>query len=249
MKNRFVFIALFFGLCLTLASFLFGCGDLTSSSNVVSSDVATENTSSEVAAVESMSNSMVAWAQSGAVTSVNALGIDSKTSTVTLDANGWYHITGTTSDAYATYEIDLYVKLIVNGVLQKVASVETYGTYTSTRTLNSYSIVCTQTYGSSSSPIVGSMTWVGDSISNVSINTGTITSTISGRLRDVSMTLTISNFSMPVTSSSDYPSGAISISMSYNGKSQDPITVTFDGTSNATITYGTYTKTFPIPAY
>jgi len=232
---------------LPLFTFLNGCGDLETTTNVVSESVATESVSEETSSVQSIASSMASWINSGSVESFNLDGSVYNAVVVTDLGGGSYHITLSTTEGLSTYSADIYATVEVS-LLHQIGTVEMSGSFTSARSYAGYTILCTQEYGTSGTPIKGTATLSSGVVSSITISGG-ISSTLQGRLRNIMMTLSTSTFTLPVTTGTDYPTGSITIATTYNGMAQDSIIVTFNGTSTGSITYGTKSGTFPIKGY
>jgi hypothetical protein len=71
-------------------------------------------------------------------------------------------------------------------------------------------------------------------------------STAQGESHTLAMTFSLSSYALPITSGDDYPTGSITIASTYDGATQPTITLTFNGTSTATFSYGDYTSTITI---
>jgi hypothetical protein len=246
-------------------SFLYGCTQSTTPAPTatVPSATAAGYAQTGAAMVEGIGGSMMGWASSGTVggLSSSGAGITAKAITVTPNdpSAGWFHITGTESSLYGTYEANMYVKLTTaSGV---TTAIDLYGTYKYSYTYGGYASTYTQTYGSASDPYHGAATYTGTTLTGVSMN-GTITSDISGTVPSegeggtpltyvCAFTFTVPSYSLPITTGNDYPTGSISMAWTYayNGGAavtEPTITVTYNGTGTVTWAYGSDTGTYTI---
>jgi len=211
-----------------------------------------------VTLTQDVNNSIVGWANGGSVTggilgsSIRGASLNAQTVTGP-DADGYYHVTEEVSSLYGTYEADLYVKLTKN-ISNQVTDVYVYGSHSFelVSPTSGTTITYSMTFGSGkSTPYHATATWSGTTLSSVTA-TGPLALTIASATATAShqivMTYAISNLSIPVTSGDDYPTGSITITVTYDGQNSAGITITFNGTSTATLVYDGYTTTFTIPA-
>ena len=207
----------------------------------------------------SINSSMGVWASSGSVSGgVSVSGVSLKNKTITgPNSNGYFHVVESTTESLSygsatmvtTFETALYVKLVLSQ--GKVPDVYVYGTFTETLSTNTTQgnskITYTQSYGSSSSPYHGQATWQGDTLTALAAD-GTINQSISSGAHTITMAMTFTGYSLPITSGDDYPTGTISITTTYDGTAQPTMTVTFNGTATASFSYGDYSANFSLLA-
>jgi len=196
-------------------------------------------------------SSMAGWAQGGAIGSFGVKRVSAKT--ITEPTNGWYHITETASADGYSYDYDVYAKF--TPATGTPTDVYLYGTVTINYSYQGSNYAYTFTYGSSSNPFHSSVTWnnTQDDVTSVSVS-GTIAAVITapnsaGTGTDtIELTMTFSNLSIPITSGADYPTGTVTIALKYNTVVQPDMTVTFDGDSTASWSYGGSAGTFTVTA-
>ncbi|MFH1386713.1 MAG: hypothetical protein ABIH50_03505 [bacterium] len=181
-------------------------------------------------------------AQTGSIGSLSVKSASIRPSTTTDEGGGSYHLVETTSNSSA----DLHLRLITDEASGQVTTVEVYGSYTVSLSGISY----TQSYGSAANPYKGIVTWSGSTAESISFSGITsfslsVTST-SGTTSTLAMTFTYSNFSIPITSGTDYPTGTVTVATTVDGIAQTDITLTFNGTATASMSYGTYTGSINI---
>ena len=203
---------------------------------------------------QDITGAIIDWAESGSITGLSASGAvkgsSLSTATVTDEGGGWFHLTETTFESGVSFEADLHGKLDKNGS-GEVVGVWVYGTLAMTINTTSDSYVYEMTYGNGiADPYHGTITRTGATIDAVSVvgasHFAIDVTTIAGSVA-VSMDYSY-NLSLPVTSGSDYPTGTITITnVKRAGVAQPDITITFDGDSSGTISFGSdYTTTFYI---
>lgn len=229
----------------------------TSSSKTLTDQAAKSNAQLGANMAGTINASMGIWANSGSVSGVKGLGVKGtavKSLDITAEADGWYHLTQSTtatlSGTTTTYEADLHIKLVTSE--SKVTDIYLYGSYSYALSYAGSSLSYTESFGSSSNPYHGSATWSGDTLTKIAA-AGSMSFSVSSYTAQegshtLSMTYNLSNYSLPVTSGDDYPTGTISVDSSYDSVSQPTITLTFNGTSTATFSYGDYTSTITISA-
>ncbi len=260
---------LFFGLVIGLAAVLvYGCSSSSSTSTNKTLDNVTAQSYAQVGSTlaQDITGSMASWAKSGSVTGMsvlNAKGLHASSVTVspTADANGYYHIsgevTGTVTYGATTYTdtftIDLYGKVTTNETTGDVTSVSVYGSYSETMSSADTTITYGETFGSGeAAPYVGTVTYSGAAISSItctgSISVSIASSAPSAGSHHVVMAFTLGDFTVPITSGLDYPSGTITIATTLDGISQPNIVLTFNGTATATMTYGDYSASIIVEA-
>lgn len=223
-----------------------GCGNSGPAASTATMDSTTASAYSElgVEMTQAIANSMGGWASQGSVSGLTAASITGP------DSNGYFHLIDGSSTLLGTYETDFYVKIITNES-DVVTDIYTYGTYSYSYSYLGTTVTYLQTYGTSANPFHGTVAVSGSDytlslsgalqldISSVSLTTGNHTA---------AMTFTFTGYSLPYTTGDDYPTGTVAIASTYDGVAQPDITITFNGTSTATFSYGTYSSTLTLPA-
>ncbi len=254
MRRKAIVLSVF----LTAAVFLaVGCASTTSTTKAMNDASAQSYSEMGVGMTSTINESIGTWAETGSISSgVEGLGASGvKAQSITgPDSNGYFHIVESTTEGAlgltGTFEADLYVKLV--SAEGKVTDVYVYGSYSYAISSSTGSLSYSLSFGSSPSTAYhATATWSGTDLTRIGAS-GSIAFTISGSSasegsHSIAMTLSYSSdFSVPVTSVSDYPSGTVTIASTYDGASNPNIVITFTGTSTATITYGDYSSTFTI---
>jgi len=195
---------------------------------------------------QQMTGSIVGWAQVGSVNGISPLSAASasslRTSTITDEGNGWSHLSDTTTEALGTLTADLHIKLDKDAS-GEVIGVWVYGSLALSVSAAGNNYTYKQTYGNGiNDPYHGTITRTGSSITNVALagkSTFTVDLITASITVSVDMIFNYSNFSLPITSGSDYPNGKITItSVVHNGVAQPDIIITFNGTNIGTIDFG-----------
>ncbi|PIS28526.1 hypothetical protein COT42_07745 [Candidatus Saganbacteria bacterium CG08_land_8_20_14_0_20_45_16] len=234
-----------------------GCASTTSSSEKLLSDTAAAvNADTAASLAQTINKSMATWAQTGTVSGtvvsseVKAAALGDFSVVTGPDTNSYYHVTEEVSTTSGTYEVDLHVKLVKDGSDQ-VTDTYIYGTLSLSAIVGTSNFSYTMTFGSGvSDPYHGTATWSGADLASIgasgplslsiTTNDGTTTHT-------TGLTLIMSSFSLSVTSGADYPTGTISITLTYDETADsNTYTITFNGTNTATVTYGTDTTTITL---
>lgn len=201
---------------------------------------------------QDITGAIIDWAESGSITGMSVSGAVAgsslQTATVTDEGDGWVHLVDTQVSTAGSFSADLHIKLVKNAS-DEVIEVLVYGTYALNMSYAGNSYIYAMSYGNSKlDPYHGTITRAGadiiqvdiEGLSSFAVDITTLTSTVS-----VSMTYDYSDFSLPITSGPDYPTGTISITnVVRNGVAQSDITITFNGTNTATMNFGTFTTTF-----
>ena len=170
--------------------------------------------------------------------------------TVSGPVSGWYHIVENDTAAGYTFSYDVYVKLTESGTT--VTGVDVYGTADVTYTYSGSTYTYNITYGNGvSSPYHGAVTGtVGNLLLPLSGSVGFSatmpSSTTSGATDTISLTYAFTSFSLPITTSSDYPTGTVTISWTMNGTTEPAITLTYNGTSTVACSYNGTTSDITI---
>jgi len=223
-------------------------------SSAMSSAEAASFSSVGVNLAADITGSMGGWAESGSITGISGMAVKAAAlgplAAVTPETDGWYHVTESVTTAFGTVEADMHVKLVTDeGV---VSDIYLYGIYKYDFNYAGAVFSYTENFGSISSPFHGAATWNAGKtdVTKISIS-GTMnfnitaSSTIEGS-HTVAMAMTFTGYELPVTTGDDYPTGTISVAVTYDGVAQPGIAITFNGTETATLTYGTYTTTFTL---
>jgi len=204
--------------------------------------------------VDTLNQSISGWVSSGAV-NVGVLGSSVRGSSVRAqgitgpDGNGYYHIVESTIEGKATIEADVYAKLVKNAS-GKVTDAYVYGGYEAKLSNVTYTI----TFGNGiADPYHAQATWVGSQLTTITTS-GPLSETVAAASGTTSHTIalafTLTNFTIPIptTPGNTYPSGTITIAITYDDVVQhDSIVITFDGTNTATLVYGDYSTSITIP--
>jgi hypothetical protein len=247
--KRVLSVLLVLGLGLLLVS---GCqqNSTTSQTRTLSDANADGYSQMGINLVQGLNESVSEWVTSGAV-NVGVIGSSVRGSSVRAqtitgpDGSGYYHVVESTMEGSVTIEADVYVKLVKDNV-GRVIDTYVYGGYS----YKIASIIYSVTFGSGSAiPYHATASWTGDQVTNITAS-GPISMTVTAGSATAShtivMTFALSNFSIPVATG--YPSGTITISISYDGTA-DPINIviTFNGSANATLVYGIHSALIPVP--
>lgn len=247
------------GLVIILGSFaMAGCQTATSTSATKTMSDATAQTNSQtgINLAQTISGSMGNWAENGSITGVSGLSARGQSINLTgPDANGYYHMVQSTTESVAgivaTYEADLYVRLVSSESV--VTDIYMYGSYTYKLSYSGAYFTYSQSYGSAGSPFRGTATWnaLKTDVTKIglsgSMSFGVSAGSAAEGSHAVAMTFTFTDYSLPVTAGKvDYPTGSIVVASTYDGAVQPTITLTFNGTATATMVYGDYTATFAI---
>ncbi len=238
MKKVFVFFAL-----LAMVAMV-GCQQASSPSSTTTKTMpdatAQQYSMFGVTMAQGMGSMVAEWAAAGTPSAPIILGAQAGKKDVTGPVNGWYHIVETISATGLAVSIDIYAKLTLTG--GDVTGVDIYGAVTLNMTSGGDTIAYSVSYGSANNPFHGTITWGAVSPSNVTLSgsigiNATITSATSGN-HTLAMTLSTSSFSVPITAVADYPTGTITIAVTYDGTQQPDMVLTFDGDSSATFAWG-----------
>ncbi|MFH1361660.1 MAG: hypothetical protein ABIH69_03300 [bacterium] len=250
---------LIFALILFIGALLIaGCSSTSTSTKLVTNASAAINASTAASLAQEVNDAMAAWTSAGSVSgtivtaSIKAAALDSASVVTGPDAGGYYHVTEEVTTTSGTYEADLYVKLVTNEAGQ-TTDTYIYGTFVLSLNVAGSSLTYTMTFGSGSAdPYHGTATWTSGELTSISAagplrlsittNDGTIDHT-------TVMTISLSGFSLPVTAGADYPTGTMTITMTYDGTTDaNTYTIVYNGTSTAAVSYGSYSTTITVPS-
>ena len=246
--KKILIIALSLGCSILL---LAGCQSASTPATTAEVDSTTAQSYSAigVSMIQGINESVAGFTESGSVSggiissAIKAAIVQAETVTGP-DINGYYRITEEASTSFITYEADIYIKLVTNesGL---VTDTYVYGSYT--YEISSLNMVVTFGDGVNN-PYQASSTWSGNTLTSLSAD-GPLVSTITSGGNTTVMTYTISSFSLPVTTGNDYPTGSMSVAFSFNNSTLNEImTISFTGTSSATLTYLNQTLSISVPA-
>ncbi|OGC06561.1 hypothetical protein A2526_01670 [candidate division WOR-1 bacterium RIFOXYD2_FULL_36_8] len=223
-------------------SFLVGCGRVAEVISGLADDTAQEYAMQSSSMSQDIYASVAEWANSGEISGLNLSDINMIV-IVTPETSGWYHITGTNINS----SIDLHVKLAMLPNLQAsnlTKTVYLYGTYTY---IGSNSTIV-QTYGDSVNNFTAETMWslATSTLQQISLDGQIRTNVIGAAGNTTVMSLTVSSLSLPLTETTNYPIGAITVNTSYDNEIQPAIVLTFNGTSTVSFQYDTTIRTFTI---
>jgi len=210
---------------------------------------------------QGVTKSMVSMAQNGDVTSgIMVLGVKSDSirsqADIPPDANGYYHLVTNEVNASLTYGADMHVKL-VKDAQGHVIDIYLYGTISMITSITTNPLNLVMTYGNGTNPQAagflpyhGTTTWASNNLTAISAN-GPMSMRTVNQINQVttttSLTFNFTNYASPITAGPDYPLGSLTLNFSVNDKvSNYDITIAYNSTSVATMSYGDFTANLPL---